>query len=85
MTKIETITPKELKKMMKLSIAIKLELGFYVSLTGSYINIDKFENLCANNNNNNVQTFAFNDDDLAAILDLVNAYARLYKHKLSLR
>lgn len=79
--KHEFITPNELKKLMKLSITIKVELGFYVSLTDNYIDIDRFENLCLNN----VQTFIFKDDDLKPILEHVKAYARLFKHHLSLR
>lgn len=79
--KHEFITPNELKKLMKLSISIKVELGFYVSLTGNYIDIDRFENLCPNN----VQTFFFKDDDLKPILERIRAYSRLFKHHLSIR
>jgi hypothetical protein len=79
--KHEFITPNELKKLMKLSISIKIELGFYVSLTGNYIDIDRYENLCPKN----VQTFYFKDEDLEPILKRVSAYSRLFKHKLSMR
>jgi len=79
--KQEFITPNELKKLMKLSISIKIELGFYVSLTGNYIDIDRYENLSPAN----VQTFYFKDEHLEPILKRVSAYSRLFKHKLSMR
>ena len=79
--KHEFITPNELKKLMKLSISIKVELGFYISLTCNYIDIDRYDNLCPNN----VQTFYFKDEHLNPILKRVSAYSRLFKHKLSMR
>ena len=76
----ETITPKELRKIMKLSITINVELGFYISLTAHYIDIDQFENV----NPKKVKTYSFESKDLSNILILVSAYDRLFKRKLKL-
>lgn len=43
MNRTETITPKELRKIMKLSLTISVDLGFYVSSYG-YIDIDQCKN-----------------------------------------
>jgi hypothetical protein len=78
--KQEFITPNELKKIMKLSISIKIELGFYVSWTDNYIDIDRYDNWTSEN----VQTYRFKDDHLKPILKLVKAYSRLFKRNLSI-
>lgn len=79
MTKYETITPKELKKMMKLSIAIDVELGFYLSYTQHYIIIDKWENKCKEHQ----KMYIFSREDMCSIINLVHAYSKLHKRKLS--
>lgn len=75
MTKTETIDYKTLKTMMKLSITINLELGFYISYTQDYIVIDRWENKCKQYQ----RTYIFNHDELYNILTLVHAYSKLHK------
>ena len=81
MKKIETITPRELKKIMKLSIAIDMELGFYIAYCQRTIAIDRYNNW----DSNKTKIYSFSLEDMHKIFTLVNAYARLYKRNLSLR
>ena len=76
----EYITPKELKKIMKLSITINIELGFYVTYTQQYIVIDRWENKCKSNQ----REYIFSIDDMSNILTLVHAYAKLHQRQLSI-
>ena len=78
MNKTETITPKDLKKIMKLSIAIDVELGFYMEWHQKTITIDK------NNNWDSSKTamYNINAEDRDAIFILINAYARLHMKSL---
>lgn len=79
MTNYETIDYKELKKIMKLSITIGVELGFYISYTQKYIVIDRFENKCKEKQ----RLYIFNRDNMPNIITLVHAYSKLHKRKLS--
>lgn len=79
--KREFVTPAELKKIMKVSLSLKIELSFFVSFTAYYIEIDER----SNSSPDNVKTFYFKDNYLGSILNLVRAYSRLFKRKLSIR
>ena len=78
--KTETITYKTLKQIMKLSISINIELGFYISYTQQYIVIDRWENKCKSNQ----REYIFSIDDMSNILTLVHAYAKLHQRQLSI-
>lgn len=78
--KTETITYKTLKQIMKLSISINIELGFYISYTQQYIVIDRWENECKSNQ----REYIFSIDDMSNILTLVHAYAKLHQRQLSI-
>lgn len=79
--KREFVTPAELKKIMKVSLSLKIELSFYVSFTDYCVEIDER----SNSSPDNVKTFYFKDNYLGSILNLVRAYSRLFKRKLSIR
>lgn len=81
MTKTETITPKELKKIMKLSIAIDMELDFYIAYSQRTIAIDRYNNL----DSNKTKIYSVSRDDMLAIFYLINAYAKVHKRNLHLR
>ena len=74
------ITAKELKKIMQTAIKIDVELGFYISYSGMYIEIDRFEN----NNRNKIKFYEFKPTEFKGILEHIQAYSRLYKHNLHL-
>lgn len=76
--KIESITYKTLKKLLKFSIAIDVELGFYISYHGT-ITIDQFKN----QNPNKTKIYKYSKNDIEDILRLINAYAKLFNHSLS--
>ena len=78
--KIESITPKELKKIMKLSITIDVELGFYIAYSSRTITIDRSNNWDANK----TKLYKFSSNDAESILLLVNAYAKLFMKHLKL-
>ena len=75
MTKDETIDYRTLKAMMKLSITIGVELGFYVSYTQNFIVLDRYENQCKKYQ----RTYIFKHTELNNILTLVHAYSKLHK------
>lgn len=75
MVKDETINYKTLKSIMKLSITIGVELGFYISYTQDYIVIDRWENTCKKRQ----RTYIFSHGELCNILTLVHAYSKLHK------
>ena len=77
----EYITPKELKKIMKLSIQIDVELGFYLAWHQRTLTVDKSNNW----DPNKTMMYKICDADRDAIFILLNAYAKLRMHKLSLR
>ena len=79
MTRYETIDYKTLKRMMKLSITIDLELGFYISYTQKYIVIDRYENRCKEKQ----RLYTFSRENMCDIITLVHAYSKLHKRKLS--
>ena len=79
MDKYESITYKELKKIMKLSITINIELGFYISYTQKYIVIDQWENKCKDRQ----RLYIFNREDMPNIIKIVHAHSKLHKRKLS--
>ena len=81
MPKIETITPKELKKLMKLSIAIDVELGFYLALHQRTLTIDKSNNWAPNK----TKLYRIATEHLNDVFTLLNAYAKLHRRRLSLR
>jgi hypothetical protein len=76
--KTETITYRELKKIMKLSISIDIELGFYIAYSQRTITIDRYDNWSPNK----TKLYKFNSNDAEDILRLVNAYAIIYKRNI---
>lgn len=79
--KTETITPKELKKIMKLSIAIDIELGFYLAWHQKTITIDKSTSW----KSGKTAIYKINAEDRDAIFILVNAYAKVHMLHLGVR
>ena len=73
--KKEFITANALKAILKLSIKIGLELGFYISYTGLYIELDQYNN----KDKNKVQVYYFEPNELHGIFTHLTAYARLHK------
>ena len=69
----EYITPKELKKIMKLSIQIDIELGFYMAWHQKTITIDKRNNW----DSSKTAIYKINAEDRNAIDILRNAYAKV--------
>lgn len=80
MNKTETITPKELKKIMKLSIAIDVELGFYLAWHQKTITIDKSNNW----DSGKTAMYKINAEDRNAISILLNAYAKVHMKRLNI-
>ena len=78
--KKEYITAEELKKILKLSIKIGVELGLYLSYTGFYVEIDQY----ANSDRKKVKVYYFEPSQLHYIFTHVTAYARLHKRRMSL-
>jgi hypothetical protein len=76
--KTETITYRELKKIIKLSISIDIELGFYIAYSQRTITIDRYDNW----NDNKTKLYKFESKDAEDILRLINAYAIIYKRKI---
>jgi len=78
--KTETITYTELKKIIKLAISIDMELGFYIAYSQRTITIDRYDNC----NPNKTKLYKFESKDAEDILRLINAYAIIFKRKLTL-
>lgn len=76
----EYITPTELKKIMKISLAIDVELGFYFAWHQKTITIDKSDNW----NPNKTIMYRIFDNDRQSIFILLNAYAKLFNKRLNL-
>lgn len=81
MNKTENITPKELRKIMKLSVSIGIELGFYIAYSQCTISVDTYKNW----DSSKTKLYSFSVDDAKDIMKLITAYARLYKHKMFLQ
>ena len=78
--KTETITYTELKKIMKLAISIDMELGFYIAYSQRTLTIDRYDNW----DDNKTKLYKFASTEAEDILRLINAYAIMYKRKLTL-
>ena len=77
--KTESITPKELKKIMKLSITIDVKLGFYIAYSQRTITIDQSNNW----DPNKTRLYKFSSNDAESILLLVNAYAKIFMKRIN--
>lgn len=75
--KKEYITAEELKKILKFAIKIDIELGFYISFTGQYIDIDQYNN----KSQEKVKTYYYKLEEMHNIFAHITAYQRLYKHE----
>ena len=78
--KKQYITADALKAILKLSIKIGLELGFYISYTGMYIELDQYDN----KDKNKVQVYYFEREQLHGIFEHLTAYGRLHKRKTNI-